>query len=430
MKNYITFVNDHSGSMAHLARAAAKDYNSMIDAVKNAASREMLDTVVSVVGVGFGPRGTSTKRQVVISNPHVLKPISNWSTEGGTPLFDGIHDAIDLMESLPDYNSPDVSFLLSVTTDGQEEHSTKNNRTVLANRIHQLQASGRWTLVFRVPQGGRRHLQGLNIPYENIQEWETSEAGMKVATAATTRAMDTYYSARAQGATSSTVFYANAQSVNTAALVDITKDVSLYVVPDNLNGIEIRDFILKHRMEYLKGAAFYQLTKTEARVQPSKLIAVRDRTTGKIYSGNEARNMLGLSTVNNIRLHPGDHGNFDIFIQSESVNRKLVGGTGVIYYPKIGKPFASDDPALQYGKPKTDITGVVQLPAVPVSNKPTPSPIPKAPRPSTWEYNGKPVKFFKTRDGARDEARLVRKSVYDAKAVGFNGAPERWFIVV
>ena len=71
MKNYLGFVNDHSGSMRSLASAAIKDYNANIDAVKHAANTEMLDTVVSVVGVGF-PSDYQVTRQVQISNPHVL----------------------------------------------------------------------------------------------------------------------------------------------------------------------------------------------------------------------------------------------------------------------------------------------------------------------------------------------------------------------
>uniref|UniRef100_A0A183CQG1 VWFA domain-containing protein n=1 Tax=Globodera pallida TaxID=36090 RepID=A0A183CQG1_GLOPA len=52
-KNYIGFVNDHSGSMSSLASAAARDYNTNITAIKDAATREMLDTVVSVIGIGL-----------------------------------------------------------------------------------------------------------------------------------------------------------------------------------------------------------------------------------------------------------------------------------------------------------------------------------------------------------------------------------------
>ena len=47
-KNYIGFVNDHSGSMWCLAEAAIKDYNANIKAIKDAATKEMLDIVVSV----------------------------------------------------------------------------------------------------------------------------------------------------------------------------------------------------------------------------------------------------------------------------------------------------------------------------------------------------------------------------------------------
>ena len=66
-KNYVGFLNDHSGSMQGIAHAAAKDYNANIEAIKNAATTEMLDTVVSVVGIGIASYTNSVERQVVIS---------------------------------------------------------------------------------------------------------------------------------------------------------------------------------------------------------------------------------------------------------------------------------------------------------------------------------------------------------------------------
>ena len=33
-----------------------------------------------------------------------------------------------------------------------------------------------------------------------------------------------------------------------------------------------------------------------------------------------------------VKVTPGDHGMFNIYVQSTSVNRKLVGGTKVLYY--------------------------------------------------------------------------------------------------
>ena len=216
----------------------------------------------------------------------------------------------------------------------------------------------------------------------------------------------------------------NTQTVK-AALVDVSKEVSLYVVPATDNGIEIKPFILRHRMEYLKGSAFYQLTKTESKVSHTKLIALRDRTTGAIYSGDQARNLIGLPTGGNARLHPGDHGNYDIFIQSDSINRKLVANTGVLYWAKIGRPFTEADlaylnrPAAAPAKP-----AVVELPKVVPTGKPTPSPIPvtkKGPM-----VNGRPVQFFDN----RREARNSGKSVQDMTNYPSQVTPgaRRWFV--
>jgi hypothetical protein len=435
LKNYIGFVNDHSGSMAGIANAAIADYNANITATKNAASREMLDTVVSVVGVGIGNNGYGVKRQVVISNPHVLRPVDSWSVDGGTPLWDGIGDMINLLKNLPDANDQNVSFLVLVTTDGDELHSRIWTYRQLSEEITRLQKTGRWTFVFRVPKSGgvRASLLGLGVPPDNIQMWDTSAAGMSASTVATTQAMDAYYTARSAGAKSSTVFYANATNVNTGALKEIDpKEFSLYVVPDHDMGIWISDFILSKRMQYLKGAAFYQLTKTEARVTPNKLILVRDRATGKVYAGNEARQMIGLPTTSNARLHPNDHGNYDIFIQSESWNRKLVGGTGVVYWEKQGVPFTSEDIAKFTAKPAVQAPALVHLPVVTPTNKPTPSPIPVTKKQAEPTVNGKPVKFFDKREDAREYARANGKQVQDGGTSGLYWvdmpAGKRWFV--
>lgn len=431
-KNYIGFVNDNSGSMSSLAAAACKDYNANIAAIKDAATREMLDTVVSVVAVGIGKdnrglEGYGTTRQVTVSNPHVLKPITGWQATGGTPLYDGIGDMIEMLRVLPDANKEDVSFLVLITTDGEEQHSSRYNSGSLKTLMNEVQATGRWTFVFRVPKGASLHkITSLGVSVDNIQQWETTSAGMAESTAKTTAAMNTFFTARSAGAKSTNAFYADASKVNVAALEDVTSKISLYVVPDADNGIEIRPFILRHRMEYLKGSAFYQLTKTEAKVGYMKQILVRDRQTGKFFAGKEARDMIGLPHDRNARLHPGDHKNFDLFIQSESINRKLVGGTGVAYWKDIGVPYSEAE--LKQFQEWADIAAgkvvappkpaVVQLPAVPVSNGPTKSPIPVTPRMQTV--------FFKTREEARQEAQAQGKSPVDLGSTAPKG--KRWTI--
>ena len=214
MKNYIGFVNDHSGSMFQLRTAAIKDYNANIEAVKHAANTEMLDTVVSVVGVGFPDRNQVT-RQVQISNPHVLKPVTDWPTLGGTPLYDGIADMIQLLKNLPDADNPNVSFLVMITTDGAEEHSTKYDAISLKALIQQVSNTGRWTFAIRVPRGSNKNMiSNIGIPMDNIQEWDTSSQGLEKSTQVQAQAVSAYYTARSSGLKSSNAFYADASKVD------------------------------------------------------------------------------------------------------------------------------------------------------------------------------------------------------------------------
>lgn len=420
MKNYIGFVNDHSGSMGGLMQAAMTDYNANIKAIKDAATKEMLDTVVSVVGVGY-PNGDQVTRQVQISNPHVLKPVTSWSVRGGTPLYDGIASMINLFQDLPDAKNPDVSFLVMVTTDGEECSSRMHNRQTLTALIKSVAASGQWTFVFRVPKNANlQAIADLGIPSGNIQVWETTDAGMQKSTVATTQAMTNYFTSRSTGVRSTGAFYADASQVNLAALEELPKkEFSLYVVPAEDNGIEIRPFVLRHRTEHLFGSAFYQLTKTEPRVQHDKQILLRERTTGKVFHGPSARAMIGLPADRNARLHPGDHKNYDIFIQSNSVNRKLVGGTGLIYWKSIGRPFTEADLAYLKKPEVTAAPAVVQLPAVAPTSKPTKSPIAPTPR----------VMYFETREEARLYCAAIGKPQSSIQNMG-KSAPKsrRWAV--
>lgn len=60
--------------------------------------REMQDTIVNTVGFGIGQG--RVERQVINSNPHVLKPVVSWSCRGNTPLYDAIGNAVELLKSV------------------------------------------------------------------------------------------------------------------------------------------------------------------------------------------------------------------------------------------------------------------------------------------------------------------------------------------
>jgi hypothetical protein len=353
MKNYIGFSNDHSGSMHNIASAAQRDFNTNILAIQKAALLNNQDTIVNVVMCGTRINGnTGVKRSIVNSNVQAVKPLTSYITDGNsTPLFDSVGELIDMLKAVPDANNPDVSFLIMVTTDGGENSSRKWNGRTLGAEMQRLQNTDRWTFVFRVPRGGSAHLIHQGIPPGNIQEWDQTIKGVEASTVATTSAFNDYYAGRSQGMKSTSTFYTNLKNVSAAEvkanLVDISAEVSLWrVLPSEANA-EIRPFVEKRiNGPMLKGAAFYQLNKTEKTVQDNKKILIKEKSTGYVYYGDAARQMIGMPTSGNARLVPGDHGKFDIYIQSTSVNRKLVDGSNVLYWPKVGVAF-TEGPSYQ-----------------------------------------------------------------------------------
>jgi hypothetical protein len=346
MKNYIGFSRDHSGSMRGIARAAARDYNSKIASIREAASATQQDTIVSVVECGYGD--TDRVRRVVTNSAvSALTPLneSAYQADGsGTPLYDSIGELIEMFQAVPDVNEKTVSFLVMAITDGHENASRKYSKESLKRKIKELNDTDRWSFVVRVPVGGKRKVvMDLGIPEDNVQEWDTtSNRGVEVAAARDAEAFTSYFTARSTGATKTTKFYTDLSKVSSAdvaaVLTDVSSEVNIWPVGPKDHDAEIRPFI-EARLggkPMLKGAGFYQLTKTEPTVQDHKKILVRDKTTAAIYFGQAARQMLGLPSYGNIRLAPGNHGNFDIFIQSTSVNRKLQSGTSLVYWPNVG----------------------------------------------------------------------------------------------
>lgn len=334
MKNYIGISRDHSGSMQSIALAAGRDYNDNVNSIQEGATKHSIDTIVSVVKCGSG-RPAKNIMEVVNSNVNAMKPIPDgqYIADGNnTPLFDSIAMLIDQLSAVPDADDPNVSFVIMAVTDGQD-NASKISGAQLGKRIKDLQSTDRWTFVFRVPRGYKSTLVNLGIPSGNILEWDQSERGVQAASAATRSAFSDFYAARATGATSTDKFYADLSNVSLqqvkSALVDISDKVDVYVVDSQNDGVQIKDFVEAQGIHFTKGCAFYQLNKTET-VQDYKQIAIRDKMQGLVYSGIAARNMLGLPHSGAVKLAPGQHGQYEIFVQSTSVNRKLMENTNVM----------------------------------------------------------------------------------------------------
>lgn len=394
MKQYIGFSNDHSGSMSHIAKAAMHDFNATIAAVKEASTTNNIDTIVNVVQCGIkNGYGTRNHPLIINSNIQALKNLTQYVADGSnTPLFDSVGMLIDMLKNVPDYNDPEVTFLVFVTTDGGENSSRTWSGQRLAQEVKNLQNTDRWTFVFRVPRGNTSYLTRYGIPAGNIQEWDQTERGFQTSTVSTVNAFNDFYRDRSTGKKSTQTFYTSATNVSLdqvkAQLIDISSEILMWSVLPTEHGSQIRPYVEgKINKPMLKGSAFYQLTKSEKNIQANKMIVIREKATGKVYYGNAARQMIGLPTQGDVRVVPGDHGKFDVFVQSTSVNRILVGGTLVMYWPNVGKAF-TEGPSYQ---PSTQAAVAAQTSQL---IKPVPKTAPVAPA-----APGK-IRLIKVRDGS------------------------------
>jgi hypothetical protein len=92
----------------------------------------------------------------------------------------------------------------------------------------------------------------------------------------------------------------------------------------------IKQFVLENGLTFKTGRGFYEFMKTET-IQGHKEVVLMDRKTGDLYSGERAREMLGLPPGATVRIKPASLEKFVVFVQSTSYNRKLIGRTRFLY---------------------------------------------------------------------------------------------------
>lgn len=328
-KNKIILLLDSSGSMQTIARPAIDAFNQILGAISDGAAASNQETTVSLYTFG---ECSIVKRKffdVPILAVDELDDIS-YQPDGQTPMYDCIGDAITDALSL---NVDDkTSFVLNVITDGEENFSKEYTRSSIQKLIKKVQGTDRWTVTFSVPRGRKRSVvELLNLHDGNVQEWDQTAEGAAHVAQSFTRGYDSYFSARSQGKSKIDGFFVTDMSKVKTKDVKRKLDnvannyVTLHVPRED----EIRPFVLRHGLPYVRGDSFYQLTKDE-KVQPYKKILLREKGQSAIYGGDEARELLGFPAKLTVEVRPGNHANWDIFVQSTSFNRKLVRGTDLL----------------------------------------------------------------------------------------------------
>lgn len=329
-KTHLALLIDSSGSMSGLADKVVKNVNNILEGLQTKAKE--LNQVVLVSLYSFGGSIDTLLQNRPISESPRLKA-SDYRASGTTPMIPAMNRAIDALEAK---DSKDVANLVTVVTDGQADAEYGNAQWYLDDRMRRLTSNDRWTFSFLIPSGATREITSRfpSVATGNIREWDTTVKGLEEGSKAVATGYADYLSLRSTGATSSKGFF-TAQVTPAQAkaakqkLDDVQGDFKQMTVRTQ-DPKTIQDFIESRGMGFRKGAAFYQLSKSET-VQAAKEILLREVKTGAIYGGSQARGILGLPAGVDVKVKPADHGEWDVFVQSTSNNRKLMPGTNLLY---------------------------------------------------------------------------------------------------
>lgn len=324
--NHIALVLDASGSMNRRAHDLIKVADDQI-AYLARRSKE-LDQETRVTVYTFNSRA-----KCVIYDKDVLRLpsiASLYTASGQTGLIDAtILSQNDLAMTPEKYG--DHAFLTFVLTDGEENAS----RALPGDLIRLLGSQpDHWTVAVLVPDmRGKMEAKKFGFPPDNIAIWDTtSDSGVAEAGETIRQATDAYMIARASGVRGTrTLFSTGTDAVNkqtVAALGLRPLDPSKFMLIPVPQDATIKDFVERTGRPYITGQAFYQLSKSES-IQANKDIAVVENRTAKVYLGREARQMIGLPDIQ-VRIRPNWNPDYTIYVQSTSINRKLMAGTKLL----------------------------------------------------------------------------------------------------
>jgi len=90
----------------------------------------------------------------------------------------------------------------------------------------------------------------------------------------------------------------------------------------------IKEFVLENKLAFKCGRGFYEFTKPEI-ISYKKEVVIVAKASGEMFTGQEACDMIGAGS--GIRTPPTSFVKWRVFVQSTSVGRKLVAGTGFLY---------------------------------------------------------------------------------------------------
>ena len=323
--NHVVFVLDESQSMMYHSKDVISVFSEQIKFLSQRSQQLNQETRVSIYKF-------NTSFECIIYDMDVMRTPSLdglYRPSGMTALLDATGEAISDLKMTPTKYG-DHAFLMFVLTDGIENASREFSPTKLRKEIESL--SNNWTFGALVPNSEcAEYTERCGFTRDSIAEWDVgaTDSIQKVGKTIQ-KATESFFTGRAKGVRSTKGLFTVGEDIQTTEVKSNLSQMSPaeYMILHVRKDGPIREFVESWKIPYIQGGSYYQLMKKE-KIQPSKNVLIKDKKNGRVYEGAAARQLLGLPD-HEVRVSPADNKQFDIFIQSTSVNRKLIAGTELI----------------------------------------------------------------------------------------------------
>lgn len=349
--NHVALVIDKSGSMHRHEQQVIRVVDEFVKGLKDESDRLGHETRISLYA--FDHEVKCLVWDMDVKRLPSMRGIYRVD-RGATALIEATVLSLDDLKAEVSEKYGEHSFLQITWTDGEENASgcaaTGNMHTspdgYVRNRaerdrwISRIQQSmsglaDHWTSAILVPNSlAKRTAQEYGFPAGNIATWDAdSSQGVEEAIGTMKTAATSFLRGRDAGVRGTKNLFAVGQDISVddvKANLEPLNPRKYKLIPVRKEA-EIRPFVQEHGLPYTQGCAYYQLG-ARVTVQASKEVAILEKSTDRVFTGQAARDMLfgPGTTAGSISVKAGHNADLEVYVQSKSVNRKLKPNTRLL----------------------------------------------------------------------------------------------------
>lgn len=224
-KTYAFLILDKSGSMGYCLVPTIMGFNEQIQTIKS-ESKDNGEWFVSVIT--FNQKVDAPAENWCVSAEAVEEiNETTYVPNGSTAMLDAVGSTLARIKASTPYTDPNVSYLIVIISDGQENASREYNWSSVGELVQELQATKRFTFTY---MGANQDLgvinNALHIPAGNMANYRSDAVGTACALHAHSSGTREYMKARRRGLAAVESFYSDdAKPADFSKMTDPSKEI-------------------------------------------------------------------------------------------------------------------------------------------------------------------------------------------------------------